>query len=152
MLPHVQEFADRLEAVRKQAREAIQGLDAEALNWHPLAQDTNSLAALVHHACGAERFWLVHAVGGQPSQRVPETELAFRATNLAELETLLDETSQATGEVLASLTPEQLREQRQAGSRTQSVHGWMLSNLTHLTTHLGHMQLTRQLYEARGGA
>ena len=41
-------------------REAVGGLDAEALDWRPAAE-TNSLAALVAHALEAERFLVASA-------------------------------------------------------------------------------------------
>ena len=64
MVPEVQEFADRFDEIRRQARDAIQNLDERGLNSTPLDQDTSSPAVLVHHMAGVEGFWLRQIIGG----------------------------------------------------------------------------------------
>ena len=65
MDPLIRAYAARLDIIRAQAREAVQGLDADALNWTPAAPETNSVAALVHHMWGVERFFIRQVVGGR---------------------------------------------------------------------------------------
>ena len=58
MDPEVQSYLDSMDALRDEVRSAIQDLPAEALNWCPLSEDTNSIYALVSHMAGSESFWI----------------------------------------------------------------------------------------------
>ena len=114
MVPEVQEFADRFDEIRRQAREAIRNLDERGLNSTPLSQDTSSLAVLVYHMAGVERFWLRQIIGGIDIGRQRSDEFIAKAARVAELEKLLDEAGRTTREVLSDLKAEQLHETRDA--------------------------------------
>ena len=89
--PLIHEYAARLAIIRTQAREAVRGLDADALNWTPTAEETNSAAALVHHMWGLERFFVRQVVGGHDIGRDRDAEFAAQAATAEELVRLLDE-------------------------------------------------------------
>ena len=147
MVPEVQEFADRLDQIRRQAREAIQGLDERGLNSTPLDEDTSSPAVLVHHMAGTERFWLRQIIGGVNIARSRPDEFVARAATVAALEELLEEAGRTTRQVLSDLTAEQLHETRDARGEPRSVQWCLLGVMDHLSGHVGHLQLTRQLYD-----
>lgn len=149
MVPEVQEFADRLDEIRRQAREAIQDLDQRGLNAAPLDQDTSSPAVLVHHMAGVERFWLRQIIGGVDIGRSRPTEFAATAATVADLEALLDEAGRTTRKVLSELSAAQLQDTRDARGEPRSVQWCLLSMMDHLSGHVGHLQLTRQLYDRR---
>ena len=149
MIPEVQDFVDRIDDLRRQVKETIQGLDEQGLNWTPLAQDTNSVAVLMTHIAWTERFWTRQVIAGRDIGRNRDAEFIARAASPAELEELLDQAGQDTREALDPLTLEQLREQRTAIGRTFTVQGCLLYLLEHLACHLGHMQLTRQMYDQK---
>ena len=147
MVPAVQEFADRLDEIRRQAREAIQGLDERGLNSAPLDEDTSSPAVLVHHMVGTEGFWLRQIIGGMDIGRSRPDEFVARAATVADLEGLLGEAGRTTRQVLSELTAEQLHETRDARGEPRSIQWCLLSMMDHLSGHVGHLQLTRQMYD-----
>ncbi len=75
MIPAVQIYLDVLRARRADILQTLDGLDAAALNWHPLDAETNSLYALATHALGAERKWIHEIVGGRTIERDRDAEL-----------------------------------------------------------------------------
>jgi uncharacterized damage-inducible protein DinB len=138
----------------------IADLPAEALNWRPLEGDeTNSLAVLATHIAGAEHFWIAEVVGGHPPTRDRDAEFATQASDASELVRLLEDTGAETREVFATLTeadpscpPGQgLDGTRQARGRTISVRWCILHVIDHTALHLGHMQLTYQLWNRGQG-
>lgn len=149
MDPQLQEYANRLGEIRKQASEAIQGLDQVALNWTPLGQDTSSVAVLVHHMAGVERYWTCQIVGGQEIGRNRPAEFAARVSSPHELEPLLERAARDTEQTLAPLTARQLLEVRDARGTPRTIQWCLLYAIEHLASHLGHLQLTRQLAEAQ---
>src|SRR5690606_8899837 len=116
---------------------------------------TNSLAVTAHHMAGSERFWVGEAAGGRPAQRDREAEFRATASSAAELTALLAEALAVSTEALGALTPAQLAEtitvRGAFGERTVTRRWAIVHALTHLAVHLGHMQITRQLWRARGG-
>jgi uncharacterized damage-inducible protein DinB len=149
MVPQLQIFAERLDEIRRQARDAVQDLDEQGLNFLPLENDASSPAVIIHHMAGVERFWLRQIIGGVDIGRHRPDEFIARAMNVAELENLLAETGQVTWEVLDSLAADQLNETRDARGESRSVVWCLLAAMDHLSSHVGHLQLTRQLYDRR---
>ena len=149
MLPEVQEYVSRIDDLRRQVKETVEGLDAQGLSWTPLGRDTNSLAVLMTHMAWTERFWTCQVIGGRDIGRNRDAEFIARAAGPAELEALQDQAGQDTREALAPLTLAQLREPRTATGRTLTVQGCLLYLIEHLAGHLGHMQLTRQMYDQK---
>ena len=153
MLSELDNYRQRIEDLRGQVRDLVAGLPAEALNWRPLSGEgeglTNSLAVLVAHVAGAERFWIGEVVGGLPASRDREAEFATKAEDAGELVHLLEATGAETRHVLARLEPSDLDGERVARGRTIPVRWCILHVVDHTALHLGHMQLTYQLW--RGG-
>jgi uncharacterized damage-inducible protein DinB len=143
-------YLERLEDLRGQISGLVTGLSAEALNWRPLQgtgdHATNSLAALAAHAAGAERFWIAEVVGGRPATRDREAELATLATSPAEVIRLLENTALETREVILTLKDADLKDTRQTAGRTVPVRWCLLHVIDHSSLHLGHMQITYQLW------
>ncbi len=152
MLSELENYRQRLDHLRSQVRELVSGLPAEALNWRPLPTEgqedpTNSLAVLAAHMAGAEHFWIAEVIGGRPPTRDRDAEFTTQAVDSQELLALLDRTAAETGEVIAALPPSALNEERQAPERGQVPVRWCLMHVaTHSALHLGHMQLTYQLW------
>jgi uncharacterized damage-inducible protein DinB len=153
LLSELENYRHRIEDLREQVHDLVAELPAEALNWRPLRgegeQVTNSLAVLVTHIAGAEHFWIGEVVGGLPASRDREAEFATAAKDAGELVRLLDATGAETRQVFARLKPFDLDGEREARGRTIPVRWCILHVVDHTALHLGHMQLTRQLW--RGG-
>jgi len=153
MLLELDNYLTRLEDLRGQVRDLIADLPAEALNWRPIAgagdHATNSLAALATHVAGAEHFWIGEVVGRRPPTRDRDAEFATQVHDAAQLVDLLAGVGLETREVLTALTAADLDDVRPARGRSVPVRWGILHIVDHTALHLGHMQLTVQLW--RGG-
>jgi len=88
-------------------------------------------------------------IGRTPIQRDREAEFAAQGVSLADLKARLDAAAKIAQEVLSPLTEPQLEEARQFRDRTVTVRWAILHVIEHFATHIGHMQLTRQLWLAQ---
>jgi uncharacterized damage-inducible protein DinB len=143
-------YLQRIEDLRGQVGGVIDGLSTEALNWRPIEgadeHITNSLAVLVAHIAGAEHFWIAEVVGGLPPTRDRDAEFATQAGDASELVRLLVDTGAETRNVFATLTEPDLAGTREARGRTITLRWCILHTIDHTALHLGHMQLTYQLW------
>jgi uncharacterized damage-inducible protein DinB len=162
LLSELENYLQRIDDLRGQAAGLIAGLSQEALDWHPLPEvapgeervegTTNSLAVLAAHIAGAEHFWIGEIVGGHPPSRDRDAEFEVRDMEAAELVTRLEQAAAETAEVFAALQAEDLEGTREARGRTVPVRWCILHVVDHTALHLGHMQLTYQLWKGGRGA
>ncbi len=160
MISELDNYLQRIEDLRGQVGDLIAGLPGEALDWRPIEDEAiNSLAVLATHIAGAEHFWIAEVVGGRPPTRDRDAEFAAQANDASELVHLLENTGTETREVFATLTeadPSSLSGQsldgtRQARGRTIPVRWCILHVIDHTALHLGHIQLTYQLWNKGQG-
>lgn len=158
MIAEVEQYLKMIEDLRRQVQEIIVGLSAQALNWRPVEGEgdhaTNSLAVLAAHVAGAEHFWIAEVIGQQPATRRREAEFKIRTEGAGELLQRLSAVHKETREVLAELDEAALAGSRDVQGRTVPVRWAILHVIDHTALHLGHMQLTRQLWQggqATGG-
>jgi uncharacterized damage-inducible protein DinB len=151
MIPELYSYLQMITDLRGQVRTLIAELSVEALNWHPIeAGDehvTNSLAALAAHVAGAEHYWIGEVVGGRPATRDRNGEFATESATAADLVRQLDNVGVETKAVFLTLTAAQLSGERQARGRRVPVRWCILHVIDHTALHLGHMQLTYQLWK-----
>ncbi len=152
MLPELDNYLQRIEDLHSQVCDLIADLPVEALNWRPItgSEDhaTNSLAVLATHIAGAEHFWIGEVVGRRPATRNRPAEFTTQATSAQELCQLLEKTGAETRAVLAALDQADLDGTRQVDDRTVTVRWGIVHIIDHTALHLGHMQLTYQLWMA----
>ncbi len=114
-------------------RGAISGLGADALNWRPSEEGTNPIAVLAVHAMHCTRSWLAVAMGALLPDRDRDAEFLLTTEDAFE--------------------PGAMREShfRASSERAEMVSGaWaLLHTVEHLREHMGHAQLTRQLWDHR---
>jgi hypothetical protein len=138
------------------AREIIvqlEGLSDEELNTLVPLPDANTLAALATHTLGAGQYWTLTLVAGQAIPRDRPAE--FRAVSHGpELIARFEGWVAALHTMLATLPPEALGPlpDPPVGRRLQAIghapitgRDCLLHAVEHTATHLGHIQLTRQL-------
>jgi hypothetical protein len=137
----------KMTANHQSLRETVTGLDADALNWQP-APEANSICALVSHALDAERFLLTTAIDLAVDR---DRESHFRATTTgsAELLALIDTAETQNDGYLARLSEADLAHEVARPGRTHTGAWWVLQAVEHTREHVGHAQLTRQMWEAR---
>ena len=127
-------------------RAVVTGLDAAALNA-TLGPETSSIAVLVTHALGNER-WVLATLAGRDAPRDRASEFAVRP---ASVEPLLEALAAADAQA-ADLLP-RISEAELAASHAE-VEGltgrqWLLRCFGHLREHTAHAELTAQLLAAR---
>jgi uncharacterized damage-inducible protein DinB len=150
MNPEIEQYLHMIEDLRGQVSTLIADVPAEALDWQPVEGEgdyaANSLAVLAAHVAGSERFWIAEAVAGRPPTRDRDSEFATTGTSVAALQHRLDETGAITREILSTLSEEDLAGTRQARDHMVPVRWAILHVIDHTAIHLGHMQLTYQLW------
>jgi hypothetical protein len=148
--PFFEDYAERLNSILGDIRKQIEGLSPEALNWVP-GSDMNSLAVLVTHTSKSTWYWVDDMVTGADSGRVRSEEFEARAENVEELLVLLDSTIAHCQEVLESMTLDMLAGSRYSETFGDEIgHPWaLLHGLDHAALHLGHIEITRQLWDQR---
>ena len=151
MISEIQECLRVLEEIKDEIKGIIKNLDQESLNWTPLSpEQTNSIFSLVVHLCGSERQMIHHTIGKLKIERDREAEFRAKGESVNELETLLKDTSETSREILKSLTSDQLEELRDTGLWGEiTVRRAIIRQIHHQALHLGQIQITRQLYEAK---
>jgi uncharacterized damage-inducible protein DinB len=150
MLSELENYLQRMEDLRGQVGNVIAGLSVEALDWRPIEGEdkhvTNSLAVLATHIAGAEHYWIGEVVGRQPASRDRAAEFAVQASDAASLARLLEHVGTETRAVLGELAAADLDGTREARDQTVPVRWCILHVIDHTALHLGHMQLTYQLW------
>lgn len=136
-------------------RSAIEGASPETLNWRPAGPETNSIAILAVHAITSSRTWLSVAVVAPEPERDRDAEFRTEVADAGDLLATFDRIAEdcrsalSTEEAInwaAERTPS-----RRPGSAPPTITaGWtLLHALEHLREHVAHLQLTRQLWDAR---
>ena len=153
MTKEIDGYLATLDDLRGQVKKGLEGLEREALDWRPIPEEgdlsTNSLGAIATHLAGSETFWMKEIIAGEPVHRDREAEFAAKGTGVPELHAMLEGAARATKEVLTSLSPFQLDEERKFRDRKVTVRWGILHVIEHTATHLGHIQLTRQLWASQ---
>ena len=153
MNPEAQNYVEHLDTLRGRAKAAIQGMNAEELNWAPLNADTNSPCALASHIAGAETMWVHHMAGGLGVSRDRDAEFAATNKNAASLVELLDKVGATSREVLGKLTGDELGKTRTRPDRPDAqpmaVRDSIVRMIGHIGEHMGHLELTKQMYDDR---
>jgi uncharacterized damage-inducible protein DinB len=153
MVPEVLAYLTHLEELRNQVKSLLEGWPQEALDWRPIEGEgefaTNSLTAMVVHLAGSETFWVKEIIGGKNIVRDREAEFVTKGLNLMELRTKIEAAAKVTADILSALTEKQLEELRKWRDRSVSVRWCILHVIEHIAQHLGHIQLTRQLWMAK---
>lgn len=160
LIPELNHYLQMIEDLRGQVGELVAGLPAEALTWRPISlsasptsgkeereETTNSLTVLATHVAGAEHFWIGEVVGARPRTRDRDAEFAAETGDASALLRLLKEVSVETRAVFSALDAADLAGTREARGRTIPVRWCFLHVIDHTALHLGHMQLTYQLWQ-----
>jgi hypothetical protein len=153
MIKEIQGYLTAMNELREQIKSLLEGLPEEALDWRPIEGEgelaTNSLAAIATHLAGSGRYLIKEVIGGQPIHRDREAEFITRGVNASALKASLDAAAKVAEGILSPLTADQMEENRKYRDRTAKVRWIILHVMEHTAQHLGHMQLTRQLWLAK---
>ena len=149
-----EDYLERLADLHQEILAAIEGLPPEALDWTPLKKisgDMNSINILVVHLCGAERYWIGDVACGDISGRVRAEEFQVSGMDANFLAAKVNAATAYAQSALEKLTTDNLAEDGTSprDGRKFTV-GWaLLHALEHTAIHLGHIQITRQMWAER---
>jgi hypothetical protein len=129
-------------------KEEIRGLEVEQLDFVP-GPGTNSLGVLAAHIAGSEtEIWSL--VAGEPFTRSRPAEFVSRGASAADLVARLE----AVDRLLVQLAPR--IDQAKLAASVVRPNGearpglyWLVHSTSHVREHLGHVQLTKQLFPGR---
>ena len=152
-------YADFIDELLEKAGQHAAALSAEAANWEPLDADTNSVGAIAAHICGVVRWWVVQGLTGRDVGRQRDTEFSARVDANGEinfwgarrpLAAVISETRSLASDILANLDPAALTELSAVDTLGPRLNRWALVHtIDELSQHVGHMELTIQLWNAR---
>jgi uncharacterized damage-inducible protein DinB len=146
------EYLDRLTILHNLYIESFRGLPQEALDWVP-GQDMNSLVVLAVHVTGSERFWIGTVALNDPAPRDRDAE--FRAKGLSEAELIAlfaaNQSYMAAAFEQVSVADFGLKRRSPRHTEDFTVSSALLHAMEHTGVHLGHAQITRQLWDQRQG-
>ena len=153
MLKEIENYLSFLNDLRNQVKTLLDGLPKEALDWRPLDGQgelaTNSLAVMTIHLAGSEAFWMKEIIGGQSIHRDRDAEFVVKGLGFSALIAKMETGAKDTQPILSSLKTAQLEETRKFRDRIVTVRWAILHVIEHWAMHVGHMQLTRQLWLAK---
>ncbi|MCY4615868.1 MAG: DinB family protein [Chloroflexi bacterium] len=145
----------QLESALDQLVGLTSGLDGDRLNWRPTtgphaAEGANSLYILASHALGLTEQATLFMLCGEPGERDREAEFASSGATSEALEERWASLRERIPASLASIEESALVATFEHPVRgTESGRQLLLATATHVATHLGHAELTRDLIPAR---
>ncbi len=141
------DYLERLEDLQHRLHKEVRDLPAEAMDWSP-GPEMNSVAVLLAHIAGLLHEGIDIALGEPPS-RVRRQEFQTRGVLSAEMLRRLDAVIDYARSALPRLSLEDLGKERKDEDGI-ITSGWaLLHALEHAYLHLGHLQLTCQMWRHR---
>ena len=113
----------------------------------------NSISVLVFHLTGAERYWIGDVAAQEPSDRDRDSEFKVHDVGMDGVRKRLDDSLAYAHKSLEKLTLQDLETSRTSprDGRKFTVAWALLHALEHANLHLGHIQITHQLWiESKG--
>jgi len=137
---------NNLQELHNDVAKTIEGLPLEALDWSPKL-GVNSITVLIVHLTGSQRFLFGEVIGGQDIHRDRDAEFLAKGIMPDALIQRLNDSLKYIEVALEGLTLTDL--ERKCMFRTREVTvGWVIGHsLKHTATHLGHIQVMRDLWD-----
>ncbi|HTE83641.1 MAG TPA: DinB family protein [Dehalococcoidia bacterium] len=154
MIQETTDLLGTLERLTGDLVRAVTEAGAGAMGWRPDSPETNSPAAIATHALGASRHWVVSIVGGESDDRDREAEFRAEAQDIADVQERADQWLADARRILEPMSTADL----DGPCRLPVTRDWMssltargsiLHAIEHLGMHIGHLELTLQLWTAQ---
>jgi uncharacterized damage-inducible protein DinB len=115
----------------------LEALTDEQLWWRPNDR-SNSVANLVIHLAGSNRYYFEHVIGGEPDNRTRDAEFAARGGQTrVSLQRLWADSVAATERTLNALDPGRLMEQTDRSGKPTTIAQILLHVSHHNSVHMG---------------
>jgi hypothetical protein len=137
---------DNFQELHNDIAKTIEGLPLEALDWSPKT-GVNSITVLIVHLTGSQKFLFGEVIDGQDVHRDRDAEFLAKGLAPDQLTQHLADSLKYVETVLERLTTADL--ERKCMFRTREVTvGWAIGHsLKHTATHLGHIQVMRDVWD-----
>ncbi len=149
-----QDYMNSLDTLHRDFQKTIEDLSVAALDWVP-GREMNSLCVLVVHTMGATRYWAGDIAAGIPSNRNRSAEFEAHGLDEPALKNRMDETLAFVQSIVDKLSLEDLEHTVPISAnhpgRTFTIGNALVHALEHTAQHLGHAQITRQLWDHNYG-
>lgn len=152
MILFYEALAERFHELHTTILKYLDALPDEALDWKP-GPETNSVSVVIVHLTGAERFLIGDVIMQDPSNRNRDAEFLVKGMSKVDLVRRINDI-----EAYLIAAFERLRLADLEATRLHPRHGtqvsvsWaLLHALEHTGTHVGHIELTAQLWQQRLG-
>jgi uncharacterized damage-inducible protein DinB len=150
MLLELENYLQRIEDLHGQVIDMIDDLPRDGLNFLPIIlpqlQVSNSIAQLAAHIAGAEHYWIGEVIGGLPATRDRASEFGLRSKGPAYLIETLNNVLTETKSIFSKLTETDLSKSYEVDEKMVPGRWAIVHVIDHTALHLGHMQLTYQLW------
>lgn len=144
-------IVDLYRSVHQQLRDLVQDMDSDQLNWSP-GPELNSIAVIVTHTLGSELDTLLFVRDIQ-GDRDRDAEFQVSVDSADDLLAAIDRADALLAEHGESITAADLATTRTRPDRDPQVAlHWLVNNYGHAREHLGHLHVTRQLYQQRASS
>jgi uncharacterized damage-inducible protein DinB len=146
------DYLDILQACHTDILKALDGLPPAALDWIS-GPEMNSISVMVFHLTGAERYWIGDVAAQESSDRDRASEFKVHDVGVDVIRKRLNDSLAYARKTLEKLTLQDLEASRTSprDGRKFTVVWALLHALEHSNLHLGHIQITRQLWmESKG--
>ena len=142
-----EDYLNILQTCHADILKALDGLPPAALDWVS-GPEMNSICVLVFHLTGAERYWIGDVAAQEASDRDRDTEFKVHDMGMDIIRKRLDDSLAYASKTLKKLTLQDLEALRTSprDGRKFTVAWALLHTLEHSNLHLGHIQITRQLW------
>jgi len=150
MLPFYEALADRFHELHGDIQRDLEPLPSEAMDWKP-GPEMNSVSVIIVHLTGAERFLIGDVIMSDPSNRNREAEFRVAGMNKGDLIRRLIATETYISAAFEKLSLADLETERTHPRHgTQVSVAWaLLHALEHAATHVGHINITVQMWHQR---
>lgn len=158
MIPFAEAVDTYLKELSQEALEQLEGVPDRDLNeWRPALglQDINTFYGLSTHLIAAGEYWLLHAAANKPTNRNRPAEFVATGTLAALKERFTSWLSESSAylETLTDADLERIFERVESGETLRwTVARCILHAVEHTATHVGHLQIQRQIWNAERGA
>jgi hypothetical protein len=136
-----------------QIRQLVEPMTAKQANWKAPFGEMNSVWALAEHAMGNARAWIIGIAAGNNIGRDRPGEFASSGEHISTLLSKIDRITTDVVQALSGIDPGRLDIRLtpaqelwgEGPPQDISVRDAIVQVIEHLSLHLGHMQVTRDL-------
>ena len=146
MEPTIETVVDLFRSVHQQLRDIVREMDSDQLNWSP-APKANSVAVIVTHTLASELDTLL-LVRDLTGDRDRDAEFRTVAPGASDLLAAIDRADELLTQHGEHIIVDDLMATRTRPNRDPQIGlHWLINNYGHAREHLGHLQLTTQMYQ-----